>query len=51
MFLEEVRMITGHLDTIQKSSNKKVLKSIFFVDDLISELECVDNLLIGDLKK
>ncbi len=51
MFLEEVRIITSHLDTIQKSTKKKVLKSFFFMDELISQLKCVDNLLMGDLKK
>jgi hypothetical protein len=51
MFLEEVRIITGHLDRIHKSTNKKVLKSIFFIDDLTSQLKCVSNLLRGDSKK
>ncbi|MFX0021197.1 MAG: hypothetical protein ACFE9S_02655 [Candidatus Hermodarchaeota archaeon] len=51
MFLEEVRIITGHVDTIQKTTRKKVLKSIFFVDDLLSQLKCFNNLLSGDLKK
>ncbi len=51
MFLEEVRIITGHLDKIQKSTNIKVLKSFSFIDELISQLECVNNLLTGDLKK
>jgi hypothetical protein len=48
MFLEEVRIITGHLDKIQKSTSKRVLKSIFFTDDLNSQLECVNHLLMGD---
>ena len=51
MFLEEVRMISGHIDRLQESTNKKVLKSIFFIEDLKTHIECVDNLLTRGLKK
>lgn len=51
MFLEEVRMISGHIDRLQESTNKQVLKSIFFMEDLKTHIECVDNLLTRGLKK
>ncbi|MFX0005949.1 MAG: hypothetical protein ACFFA7_12330 [Promethearchaeota archaeon] len=47
MFLEEVRLITSQLDVIEESNNEKVLKSFFFIDDLISKLKNVNNLLMG----
>jgi hypothetical protein len=48
MFLEEVRIITSQLDMIEESTNEKVLKSFFFIDDLISQLKYVNNLLMGE---
>jgi hypothetical protein len=47
MFLEEVRLITSQLDMMEESNNEKVLKSLFFKDDLISQLKNVNNLLRG----
>ncbi|MFX1379919.1 MAG: hypothetical protein ACFFA4_12590 [Promethearchaeota archaeon] len=51
MFLEEIRMISGHIDMLQKSTNQKVLKSMFFMEDLISHIDCVENLLARELQK
>ena len=47
MFLEEIRMITSRLDKLQESTNKKVLKTIFFIEDLNTHIKCIDNLLRG----
>ena len=47
MFLEEIRMITSCLEKLQESTNKKVLKSIFFLEDLNTHIESIDNLLRG----
>ncbi|MFX0040857.1 MAG: hypothetical protein ACFE9C_15165 [Candidatus Hodarchaeota archaeon] len=48
MFLEEVRMISGHIDKIHDSTNENVLRSIFFMEDLKAHIECFDRLLLED---
>ncbi|MFX0041231.1 MAG: hypothetical protein ACFFCY_10990 [Promethearchaeota archaeon] len=51
MFLEEVRMISGHIDKIHDSTNEKVLRAIFFIEDLKAHIECVDKLLLEGYKE
>ena len=45
MFLEEIRMISNNVENLQKSLNEKTLNSLFFMEDLTSHIECIDNLL------
>lgn len=39
MFLDEIRMISEQIVSLQESINEKVLKSLFFMEDLKTDLD------------
>ncbi|MFX1391057.1 MAG: hypothetical protein ACFE9Z_13415 [Promethearchaeota archaeon] len=46
LFLEEIRMISDNIESLQKCLNEKVLDSFFFMEDLKNHIERIDHLLL-----
>ncbi len=47
MFLEDVRLISCHVDRLQESRNEVALSSLFFMEDLKKHIDQIDGLLQG----
>jgi hypothetical protein len=45
MFLEEIRLISNNVENLQNSLNEKIMKSLFFIEDLKNHIERIDTLL------
>jgi hypothetical protein len=46
LFLDEIRMISANVETLQESLNQKILKSMVFMEDLKVHIKCYDSLLM-----